>query len=617
MKNLYFLLVLMVNVLIVSGQGTEIGITYIRNDRYLLSFNKVMYPGYVLRLENFHLREYLIDKLIQDTLIKGSFETEKSEVDGVIKFSFSMEDLGNFCIPIYTEDQENEAPCLGMYMVVEFKNNQIIKEDCFVDSRFQVYSSSSVPLKRLSKSGDKVEVFQINSEINTLNNIINQEEKIIESRALKPNEIVDLDGNIYLTTAIGDQVWMAENLRVTRFNNGLEIPFLTNDQWINSTAPGITIKNPEGVFYNYYTLLSDNNVCPQGFHVPNNKDISTLYNEITPYQDHLKISGSVVKKKVYPRIFTPITYPLFSAVHLIWWSAAASIDAGLMSLAVASDAVLYGTELLTSPIFGWKTKKGQYKENLKNAERFRFINSEGIPLIFNKNDSTFKMSNLNSINPENWSRFKLVLPTGKLNSNNEFEGEIVTDKNRIDSVKSNFIFYTQYHLKFKPFYFPWSTTLWFAQSDYFSEYNGLFGGFDFRAYQSTNESDYERKGYTSSLGRFDRQPVISLLFNKGENEFADEFGFNLNHNNTLVLAGRSKKGKGGSQTSIDLNSTGISYLDGYNYPGYFGIIKNQGNKGRKGNGPGVCMECHELNMLDSSEDDNILKSQTRVRCIKN
>jgi hypothetical protein len=54
----------------------------------------------------------------------------------------------------------------------------------------------------------------------------------------KWGSVKDIDGNIYRTVQIGRQIWMADNLRVTRYRNGEAIPELQNgDSW-NYTING-------------------------------------------------------------------------------------------------------------------------------------------------------------------------------------------------------------------------------------------------------------------------------------------------------------------------------------------------------------------------------------------
>lgn len=101
-------------------------------------------------------------------------------------------------------------------------------------------------------------------------------------RSLTGQEIIrDIDNNKYPVVKIGDQIWMAENLRVTHFNDGTPVDLVTKSGiWATTSMPAYTwyenSPSPYGALYNYYTVASTNNICPVGWHVPDEKEWNTL-----------------------------------------------------------------------------------------------------------------------------------------------------------------------------------------------------------------------------------------------------------------------------------------------------------------------------------------------------
>ncbi len=110
--------------------------------------------------------------------------------------------------------------------------------------------------------------------------------------------VTDIDGNVYKTIKIGDQVWMTENLKVTRYTNGDTIPYLlipsqwedTNDgalcAFVDSKNNNQIDIDTYGLIYNGYIVAIDasRNIAPDGWHVPTDEEWKELEMQIGMFQ---------------------------------------------------------------------------------------------------------------------------------------------------------------------------------------------------------------------------------------------------------------------------------------------------------------------------------------------
>ncbi len=96
-------------------------------------------------------------------------------------------------------------------------------------------------------------------------------------------KVTDIEGNMYGTVYIGNQVWMTENLRTTRLNDDTQIPnIIDNDEWISVSTSAYcwynndkTFKPTYGALYNWFTINSGK-LCPAGWHVPSDTEFNSL-----------------------------------------------------------------------------------------------------------------------------------------------------------------------------------------------------------------------------------------------------------------------------------------------------------------------------------------------------
>ncbi len=111
-------------------------------------------------------------------------------------------------------------------------------------------------------------------------------------------KLEDVDGNRYDTVKIGEQVWMAENLKATHLKDGSPISRVENyDEWANLSLPAYCWYNNDsanrdiyGALYNSY-VIETGRLCPEGWHVPTDED----WAELESYYHGAMESGASLK----------------------------------------------------------------------------------------------------------------------------------------------------------------------------------------------------------------------------------------------------------------------------------------------------------------------------------
>lgn len=102
-----------------------------------------------------------------------------------------------------------------------------------------------------------------------------------------PATVTDVDGNVYGTVQVGDQLWLTENLRTASCSDGTALPLVSDkDEWVTQAGAAYTwssdvIDDPQaqaayGALYNAHAALLPCNICPSGWRVPSQADFQVL-----------------------------------------------------------------------------------------------------------------------------------------------------------------------------------------------------------------------------------------------------------------------------------------------------------------------------------------------------
>ena len=151
-----------------------------------------------------------------------------------------------------------------------------------------------------NKSGKTVNSKESSSEQTAPDRVENKNGTDFKPVLQIQEEVKDIEGNVYKTVRIGNQTWMAKNLKTTKFNDGTAIELVTDGAaWAALSTPGYCWYNNDaasykatyGALYNGYTV-SSGKLCPIDWHVPSDADWTILTN----YLGGESVAGSKLKE---------------------------------------------------------------------------------------------------------------------------------------------------------------------------------------------------------------------------------------------------------------------------------------------------------------------------------
>ncbi len=120
--------------------------------------------------------------------------------------------------------------------------------------------------------------------VNESGEALGNERNFVTTIHTETGNVTDIDGNTYRTVQLWDLWWMAEDLKVTHYNDGTPIPKVEDDaEWSNLAAPGYCWYDNDsannsgtyGAIYNWYAVETGK-LCPSGWNVPLDEEWTSL-----------------------------------------------------------------------------------------------------------------------------------------------------------------------------------------------------------------------------------------------------------------------------------------------------------------------------------------------------
>lgn len=298
--------------------GTSTRYSSTRMEIYKLN-GEFLSPKIILKRGFYYLTEFLLLDSLDNTIfvIPNSGSAEQNKVNTPLPVLFSVDDASSCRVEV-TSTEGKKPSDFGLvsftvsentYLDFQIAVTEMVSGE-YIPARLNVASENYSYSQELEASSanivtivDRYRFYEITLEkegyktykhtfsidslmlFNGMGNNIPLFVELEKENVLNlKDSVIDIEGNVYKTIKIGNQSWMAENLRATKFNDGTSIPNVPeNEEWMGLKTPAYcwynndvnTFKNNYGALYNLYTI-QDKNVCPTGWHVPNQDEWKVL-----------------------------------------------------------------------------------------------------------------------------------------------------------------------------------------------------------------------------------------------------------------------------------------------------------------------------------------------------
>jgi uncharacterized protein (TIGR02145 family) len=184
-------------------------------------------------------------------------------------------------------------------------------------------STKSNPSHQFTSEG----IYTVRLRVIDSGNMFSEMTETISINIPETGTVTDIDGNTYKTVKIGNQWWMAENLKVTHYRNGEIIPNVTDmNVWdtlgtgaFNNYNDSTECVDIYGLLYNWFAVTDARKIAPEGWHVPSYNEWEILNEYICSWGTKLRQVGTNNWRSPNEGATNETGFTALPGGHLIHW----------------------------------------------------------------------------------------------------------------------------------------------------------------------------------------------------------------------------------------------------------------------------------------------------------